>query len=94
LLVTLHLQAKPLKIQSAILWKVSDKDMQKPSQLFGKFLLLINVFPDTIPAVLQAYRQADKVVIVDLLQEKALTTSINKVVYNARCLKAYYTNSN
>ncbi len=62
LLVTLNVQAQPPKIQNALLWKVSGKDMQKPSYLFGTFHLLTNAFTDTIPAVLQAYRQADKVI--------------------------------
>lgn len=45
-LFTLQLTAQNRNNASSLLWKVTDKNLKKPSYLFGTFHLLTNAFID------------------------------------------------
>jgi uncharacterized protein YbaP (TraB family) len=62
LLFTAPLFSQHKRQQNSLLWKVSGKDLTKPTYLFGSYHFLTNAFVDTLPAVKQAYKASSAVV--------------------------------
>ncbi len=67
---------------NSILWKVSGNGLQQPSYLFGTYHFLSNAFVDTMPAVLQAYRNTEAVV-----GELVMDSSLRSPMMQASVLK-------
>ena len=57
--------------ENSILWKVTGKDLQKASYLFGTYHFLTNAFVDTLPGVLNAYKSS-KVVVGELIIDSTI----------------------
>jgi uncharacterized protein YbaP (TraB family) len=53
--------SQPTSAENTIFWKVSGNGLSEPSYLFGTHHLLTNSFVDTIPAVMNAFQNADMV---------------------------------
>ncbi len=68
--------------ENALLWKVTGKQLKKPTYLFGTYHFLTNAFIDTLPAVKQAYQQTDMVV-----GELIIDSSLQKPMMEAAVLK-------
>ncbi len=82
LLSTTFLFAQNSNTANSILWKVTGKDLQKPSYLFGTYHFLSNAFIDTMPAVKNAYKSVEAVagelIIDSSLQAPMMEASVLK----------------
>lgn len=67
---------------NSLLWKVTGKDLQKPSYLFGTYHFLSNAFIDTMPAVENAYKSvkavAGELIIDSSIQAPMMEASVLK----------------
>ncbi|CAN5535918.1 TraB/GumN family protein [soil metagenome] len=72
---TINLFAQNSDTGNSILWKVTRKDLQKPSYLFGTYHFLSNTFIDTLPGVKNAYQSAE-VVAGELIIDSSLQAPI------------------
>ena len=75
LFVHVSIFAQRATTKNALLWKVTGKDLQQPSYLFGTYHFLTNGFIDTIPAIKNAMAQAGAVA-GELLIDESLTAAM------------------
>lgn len=66
----------------ALLWKVNGKNLEKPSYIFGTYHFLTSGFIDTLPAIINAYKNADAVV-----GELVIDTNLVQPMMEASLLK-------
>jgi uncharacterized protein len=71
--------AQKNKVEDALLWKVTGKDLKEPSYLFGTFHLLDNRYADSLTNVMRALHEA-KTVAVELTTDSTMSMRLMQVV--------------